>query len=70
MLLIKNEHLLYMRNIKKSCKNKKFKISAPTWKDKFEVPDGSFSVSDIFWACHQENGTGTDDPPIKKYIYK
>ena len=48
MLLIKTEHLLYMRNIKKSCKNKKFKISALTWKDKFEVPDGSFSVSDIF----------------------
>ena len=27
--------------------NKKFKISAPTWNDKFELPDGSYSISDI-----------------------
>ena len=30
-----------------SYKNNKFKISAPTWNDKFELPDGSYSVSDI-----------------------
>ena len=35
------------KNIKSSCNNNKFKISAPTWTDKFELPDGSFSVSDI-----------------------
>ena len=34
------------KNIKKSSKNK-FKISPPTWNDKFKLPDGSFSVSDI-----------------------
>ena len=28
-------------------KKKKFKISPPTWNDKFELPDGSYSVSDI-----------------------
>ena len=28
------------RNIKISCNNKKFKISAPTWNEKFELPDG------------------------------
>ena len=33
-------------NIKKSCKNNKFKISAPTWNDKFELLDGTYSVSD------------------------
>ena len=33
--------------IKKSHKNNKFKISAPTWNEKFEFPDGSYSVSDI-----------------------
>ena len=26
-------------------KNSKFKISAPMWNDKFELPDGSYSVS-------------------------
>ena len=24
----------------------KFKISAPTWNEEFELPDGSYSVSD------------------------
>ena len=35
------------KNIKSSNKNNKFKISAPTWNDKFELPGGSYSVSDI-----------------------
>ena len=35
------------KNIKSSYNNNKFKISAPTWDDKFELPDGSYSVSDI-----------------------
>ena len=34
-------------NIKKSYNNNKFKISAPTWNQIFELPDGSYSVSDI-----------------------
>ena len=34
-------------NIKKSYKNNKFKISAPTWNEEFELPDRSYSVSDI-----------------------
>ena len=36
-----------LKNIKKSCKNNKFKISTPTWNEEFELPDGSYSVSDI-----------------------
>ena len=32
------------KSIKKSYK---FKISAPTWNEEFELPDGSYSVSDI-----------------------
>ena len=35
------------KNIKKSYKNNKFKISAPTWTEEWVVPDGSYSVSDI-----------------------
>ena len=35
------------KNIKSSYNNNKFKISAPTWNDKSELPDGSYSVSDI-----------------------
>ena len=35
------------KNIKLSYKNKKLKISAPTWNENFDLPDGSYSVSDI-----------------------
>ena len=35
------------KNIKNSCNDNKFNISAPTWNHKFELPDGWYSVSDI-----------------------
>ena len=35
------------KNIQKSYKNNKFKILAPTWNEEFELPDGSYSISDI-----------------------
>ena len=34
-------------NIKSSYNSNKFKISATTWNDKFELPDRLYSVSDI-----------------------
>ena len=35
------------KNIKSSHNNNKFKISVPTWNDKFEFSDCLYSVSDI-----------------------
>ena len=35
------------KNIKKSYKYNKFKTSAAIWNEEFELPDGSYSVSDI-----------------------
>ena len=35
------------KNIKKSYENNKVKISTPTWNEEFELPDGSYSISDI-----------------------
>ena len=35
------------KNRKSSYNNNKFKISAPTWNDEFELLDGSYSISDI-----------------------
>ena len=35
------------KNIKSTYNNNKFKIYAPTWNDKFELPDGLYSVSNI-----------------------
>ena len=36
-----------MENIIKSSKNNKFNISAPRWKEKFKLLDGSYSVPNI-----------------------
>ena len=35
------------KNIKISYKKKKFKISASTWNEEFQLPDGTYSVLDI-----------------------
>ena len=35
------------KNIKSAYNNNKFKISAPTWNDEFDLPDGSYSIADI-----------------------
>ena len=42
-----NFNIYYTCKNMKSSYNNKFKISATTWTDKFELPDGSYSVSDI-----------------------
>ena len=40
-----------MKNIRKyknkKYKSNKFKRAAPTWNEEFELPDGSYSLSDI-----------------------
>ena len=47
-IALSNLSIYYLwKNIKVSYNNNKFKISAPTWNDKFELPDGLDSVSDI-----------------------
>ena len=35
------------KNVKSTCNNNKFKISAPTWNDTFDLPDGSYNISEI-----------------------
>ena len=61
------------KNVKSSYNNDKFKISAPTWSEEFELPDGSYSVSDIqdyfeyILKKHSESG---DNPSIRIYINK
>ena len=32
------------KNVKSIYKNNKFKISAPTWNQKFDLPDGSYNI--------------------------
>ena len=35
------------KNIKTEYNNNKLKISAPTWSENFDLPDGSYSFDDI-----------------------
>ena len=47
-MALANLNIYYMwKNIKKSHNNNKFKISAPTWNETFDLPDGSYSISCI-----------------------
>ena len=58
-------------NIRKQYKNNKFKIIAPTWNDEFELPDGSYPVSDIqdyIEYIIKKHETLTTNPPIHVYI--
>ena len=58
-------------NIKKSCKNKKFKISAPTWNEAFKLADGSCSISviqDYLEYIFKKHGEKTDNPSIRIYV--
>ena len=61
------------KNIKSEYKNNKFKISAPTWNDTFDLPDGSYSISDIqdyFEFIIKKHETLTENPPIQIYPNK
>ena len=61
------------KNIKKSYKNNKFKISAPTWNEDFELTDGSYSISDIqdyFECILKKHGEKTVNPSKKIYVNK
>ena len=35
------------KNVKSVYNNNKFKISAPTWNETFDLPDGSYNISEI-----------------------
>ena len=74
IIALSNLRIYYTwKNIKISCNNNKFKISAPTWNDKFELPDGSYSVSDIqdyFEYILKKHGENIDKPSVKIYVNK
>ena len=61
------------KNIKSEYNNNKFKISTPTWNDAFDLPDGSYSVSDIqdyFEYIIKKHETIADNPPVQIYVNK
>ena len=57
-------------NVKSTCNNNKFKISAPTWNETFDLPDGSYNISEIqdyFEYIIKKHETITDAAPILVY---
>ena len=59
------------KNIKSSYNTNKFKMSAPTWNEESELPDGSYSISDIqdyFEYILKKHSEGVDNPPIRIYV--
>ena len=61
------------KNIKTEYNNNKFKISAPTWNETFDLPDGSYSISDIqdyFEFIIKKHETLTENPSIQIYPNK
>ena len=59
------------KNIKSSYNNNKFKISTPARNDEFELPDGSYSVSDIqdyFEYILKKHAEDIGKPSVQIYV--
>ena len=73
-MALANLSIYYTRkNIKSEYNNNKFKILAPTWNDTFDLPNGSYSISDIqgyFEFIIKKHETLTENLPVQIYPYK
>ena len=61
------------KNIKSEYNKDKIKISAPTWNDTFDLPDGSYSIDDIqdyFEFIMEKREILTENPPVQIYPNK
>ena len=62
------------KNIKSEYNNNKFKISAPTWNDTFDLPDSSYSgfsdIQDYFEFIIKKRQTLTENTPVQIYPNK
>ena len=73
-ILLVNLSIYYTwKNIKSKYNNNKFKISASTWSETFDLPDGSYTIDDIqdyFEFIIKKHETLTNNPSIKIYSNK
>ena len=74
VIVLSNLSIYYTwKNIKNSYNKNDFKISATTWNDEFELPDGSHSLSDIqdyFDFILEKYGQDIDEPSVQIYVNK
>ena len=73
-IALSNLSIYYIwKNMQSSWNNNKFKISAPTWSDKFELPDGLYLIADIqdyFNYILKNHNENVDNPSIRIYVNK
>ena len=73
-MTLANSSIYYTwKNIKSAYSNNKFKISAPTWNDTFDLTDGSYCIADV--QNHVEfiikkYETLVENPPVQIYRNK
>ena len=61
------------KNIKSAYNNNKFKVSAPTWNDTFDLPNGSYSIANIqyyFEFIIKKHENLIENPPVQIYSSK
>ena len=61
------------KNIKSAYNNNKFKLSASAWDDEFDLPDGSYSISNIqdyFEYIIKKHETIAKNLPVQIYVNK
>ena len=61
------------KNGKRLYRNNEFKISGGTYNEECELPNGSYSISDIqdyFEYIIKKHETITDEPPVQVYVNK
>ena len=59
------------KNTNSEYNNNRFRISAPTWNNTFDLPDGSIAdIQDYFEFIIEKNQTLTENPPIQIYPNK
>ena len=62
-----------MENIRFAYNNNKLNISAPSWNDEFDLPDGSNYISDIqdcFNYIIKKHEAIANNPPVQLYVNK
>ena len=73
-IALSNLSIYYLwKNTKSSHNNNEFRISAPTWNDEFELPDGSYLKSDIqdyFQYILKKYNENIGNPSIRIYVNK
>ena len=60
-----------MEEHKSAYNNDKYKISAPTWNETFDLSDGSYSIANIqdyFEFIIKKHETLAENPPVQIYI--